>query len=418
MCKKISFILFFILIVSPFSYAERLTNGEALSLEEALEIAYKQSPFMIEAKKEKESLEGRSFRTKALPNPEAEVSIGGLRKQEDGSRESNLDSYKIMQPFGSLGERLTSFSVANAESKIAQSQLEMTWAEIRTRIIKLYAQVITQEKALQFSKDNLNSSRQLFVLVENHFHSGSALQSELIRARIEVLQAENDVLFHEKELKSAKGELNLNLGRAPDSGLVLSDFLSEEALNYQYKDLLEKAFKMRPDLKIEQAKLKIEKSHLATIYSKPFFPDMAVGFERTMEDFENDSAVILEFSYPLWGFWGEAKEAKAEYEKQKTRLNTFKQQVSLNVYQSFLDAELAERQVKIQKNAMEEANELLRQTSMQYEEGEIPFLTFVENLKTIKETRLHYLDALSNYKEKVALLETAMGEVPVPKGAK
>lgn len=417
MCKKILFILFFLCIFSPSAYAENLAEGEALSLQEALKIAYHHNPWMVEAKKEQEAQQGRSFQKKALPDPEAEFSIGGFREQEDGPSKKNLDSYTLIQPIGSLGERWTSFSVADEELSIAQSQWKIVWGHIRTRIIRLYAQRTAREKALQFSRENLDSTRQLFVLVENRFNSGDARQSELIRARIEVLQAENEVLTREKEWKSAQGELNLNLGRPPDSPLTLSDFLSEETLSRPYQGLMDQALAMRPDLKIEQSRLSIQKSRMTTVYSKAMFPDMAVGFERTREDFENDSSVILKFSYPLWGFLGEVEETKAEYEKQKTRLDSLKQQVQLDIYQAFLEVELAERQVKIQKTAMEEANELLRQTSIQYEEGEIPFVSFLDNLKTIKETRLNYLDALSNYQEKIAVLDMAVGNIPVPEGA-
>lgn len=417
MFKQFLSIIVFVLIVSPVAYAQRFSEGEALSLQEALNVAYRQNPYLMEARKEREAQEGRSFQKKALPDPEAEFSIGGLRSKDDGSK-GKLDSYTVMQPIGSLGERLASFSIADSEGRIARNQLEMAWAQIRARIIKLYAQVIAREKALEFSRDNLNSTRQLFVAVENRFHSGNALQSELTRARIEVLQAENDVLTHEKELKETRGELNLNLGRQPESALTLSDFLNEETLNYQYLGLVDKALKARPDLKAEEARLSIQKKNLAVVSSKTILPEMAVGFERTMEDYENDSAVVLKFSYPLWGLWGEVREAKAEYGKQQVRFNTAQQQAHLDIYQSFLNAELAERQVTIQKNALDEANELLRQVSIQYEAGEMPFITYLENLRTIKETRLNYLNALANYKEKIAVLDMAVGYVPVPEGAK
>ena len=116
--------------------------------------------------------------------------------------------------------------------------------------------------------------------------------------------------------------------------------------------------------------------------------------------------------------FGEIKEAKAEKDKQKIRFEALKRQVSLEVYKAFLEAELADRQVKLQKKALEEANELLRQITLSYETAEIPFLVFLENIKTIKETRITYLNTLRGYKEKVAELERMIQATPIPGGKK
>jgi len=53
---------------------------------------------------------------------------------------------------------------------------------------------------------------------------------------------------------------------------------------------------------------------------------------------------------------------------------------------------------------------------MKYEEGEIPFLGYLENIKTIKETRLNYFNSLKEYNGKLAELEKAIQVSPTPEG--
>ena len=108
--------------------------------------------------------------------------------------------------------------------------------------------------------------------------------------------------------------------------------------------------------------------------------------------------------------------AKAEKEKQELHLEALMREVSLDVYRTFLDAELADKRVLLQKKTIDEANELLRRITISYEEGQIPFFVFLENIKTIKETRLAYLNALKSYREKVAELERVIQATPVPGG--
>jgi outer membrane protein TolC len=156
---------------------------------------------------------------------------------------------------------------------------------------------------------------------------------------------------------------------------------------------------------------------VAGSYLENLFPEMSVGFERTMEEFENDSSILLEFSYPLWGFnRGKIHEAKAGQKQRTVQLKALRQQVGLEVYTAFLETDLAKNQVRLHKKSLEEANELLRQITMGYEEGEMPFMTLLEHLKTVKEIRLSYLEALNTLNEQLAQLQMMVQDTPIPGG--
>lgn len=417
---KKQFFAGYILICLILNPALSMAADKAISLDEALQIAYWKHPRMEEARKEIAASKGRWIQSEALPDPELELSIGGFKKNEDGIRDKNLDTVSVKQPLDPLGTRFFRGREGWHRIGIAKSELELVWGEVRAQVIELYARILSLQKGFEISRDNLNATRQFFTSVETKFQSGNALQSDVLRARIEVSKAENDLLVNEKDLKVSNGEMNLALGRSIETPLTLADSLDYKALQYRYDSLLEKAINDRADLKIEKKELRIRKNGLWSAILRGIFPKMAIGVERTTEDFENDTALVLEASYPLWSIFnfGEMKEAKAEKDKQEVRLEALKRQVSLEVYQAFLEAELADKQAKLQKKALDEANELLRQVTLSYEEGEVPFLVYLENTKTIKETRLSYLNALKGFKEKVAHLERIIQATPIPGGEK
>ena len=397
-------------------------RGEALSLDEALERAYLDNPKMAEARKEISASKGRWIQAEALPDPGLEMEIGGLKSRTKGEkevREGKIDSFAVRQPLDSIGTRFLRGRIAWEEVRIAKGELELRWAEVRKQVIELYSRILAEEKAGEVARGNLNATRQFFTRVETRFQSGNALQSDAIRARIEVSRAENDLLIAQKNLKVSKGEMNLVLGRSVESLLSLKDSLAYETLRYEYEKIKDRGLVQRADVRNEAARLRARKKSFWKALLGTLFPKMAFGVERTTEDYENDTAVLLEASYPLWGFnLGEVKEAGAEREKQKIRLEALKRQAGLEIYQAFLETELADKQVRLQKKALEEANELLRQITLQYETGEAAFLTYLENIKTIKETRLGYFNALRNYKEKTAELERTIQATPIPEGAK
>ena len=420
MRKKIlcCFLLTLLVLMPSTGYAGTVETVP-LSLDDTLRIAYLHHPRMIQHREEISASKGRWIQAEALPDPELEVDIGGLKKGEDNARKGNLDSFSIKQPLDPLGTRFLRGRMAWDEVKIAKSGLDKVWGEIREEVTGRYSRILAEEKALETAQENLNVTRQFFMRVETRFQSGSALQSDVIRAKIEVSRAENELLIAQKNLKVSKGQMNLALGRTAETPILLSDSLGYEELHFEYEKLKSRAYEDRADLRMERTRLKTRKKGFWRAFLKTVFPQMAVGVERTTEDFENDTALIVEASYPLWGFnLGEVKEAKAEKKIQEVRLESLERQVGLEVYEAFLEAELADKQVAIQKRALEESNELLRQITLRYEEGEAAFLTFLENIKTIKETRLAYFNALKNYKEKIAALERAVQATPVPEGSK
>ncbi len=416
------FILTILFCSSFISFADVAPAG--LTLEEALRIAYRQHPKMIEARQEISGSKGRWIQAEALPDPELEMDIGGFKKhatEENGKqvRDAKLDSFAIRQPLDPLGTRFLKGRMAHDEVNIAKGERLLIWGEIRKKIIELYARILAEEKAVEIGKDNLNVTRQFFTNVQTRFQTSNALRSDMIRAKIEVSRAENDMLISQKNWKVSMGEMNLSLGRPVDTPLSLSDSLSYEKLHYEYEKIRKEALVQRADIHNEMTRLSMRKKGLWSALLKTFFPKMAIGIQRTTQDFDNDTAILLSASYPLWGLnWGQIKEAKAEKQKQAVHLDALKQQVSLEVYQAFLEAELADKQVVLQKQALEEANELLRQVNLQYQQGEIPFLNYLENIKAIKETRLAYFNALKNHKEKIAELEKVIQATPIPIGAK
>ncbi len=407
--------IFLVLFLSRQAASNAGSVDGALTLNQLLKIAYEKNPQMIEAKKMREVQKGKSFRKKMLENPQAEISYGGLKKNEDGKRKTNMDSFAVKQPLGAFGTKFIDGQIASTEITIADHHVDLVWSRVCAATARLYARILSWQKAVEITRNNLDTTRQFFTLVENRFHSGDALKSELTRARIEVFQAENDVLVKQKDLNILKGELNLVLGRGLEEPLTLDDPTRDEEFSQKYESLLVKAVNNRPDVKIAEGELRIAGKNVTHSYLETIFPDITVGFERTMEDFENDSSILLEFSYPLWGFnAGEVKEARAQKEKQSATLDALKQKVSLDVYTAFAQAEIAAKQMDIQRKAIEEANELLSQITSNYQAGEISFNVFLDHLKIVQQIRLAYWDALSQYREKLAELQMAAGETAQP----
>ena len=100
--------------------------------------------------------------------------------------------------------------------------------------------------------------------------------------------------------------------------------------------------------------------------------------------------------------------ARAEKEAQITRVEAVKREIAFSVFEAYLNAELTHRQFELQKKSLEEANELLHLANLRYSEGEINFLSFLDQVKAATETRVRYYEGLFNLTKAITELEKAV----------
>ncbi len=404
MIKKIRIavtIITFIMSVIPMSvYAE-----EVLTLEKSLSLAFEDNPRMIEARKNIDVSKGDLITARSLSNPEAEFEIGGLKKNDEGERKSNLDSFEIRQGFDPPGVRGLKSKIAKNQIFIQEEFVKTVWSQVYAQVRETYSHIILDKKELELANEKLNIMRQFFSKVQERFQTGQALKNDTQRAKIELLDAENAYLSVEKTLKIDKAKLNLLLGRTMEVYFEIEEELKEEELVLNLNDLVQTAFSRSPVVKAEEILLNSKTNNL-TKEQLNRLPSPFVGFQRTREDYENDYAAVVGFSVPLWNLnQGEVKKATAEKEAQSTKVEAVKREIAFGVFEAYLNAELAHRQFELQKKSLEEANELLHLANLRYSEGEINFLSFLDQVKTATQTRVKYYEGLFSLTRAISELE-------------
>jgi cobalt-zinc-cadmium efflux system outer membrane protein len=410
MNKNLRILFFIYLFINQFLIppirAEEV--GEALSLKEALSMAYDHNPQMIVARKSIDAAKGDLITTKTLSNPELEFEIGGLKKNEEGERRTNLGNVSIKQEFDPPGVYWLKNKIARNDVKIGEESLKSVWSSVYSDVREAYIKIILDKKELELADSNLKALRQFFSNVQIRFQSGQAIKNDLQRARIELLKTENEYLVAEKNLKTDKAKLNLFLGRVWDVAFDIKEELKEENLKLDFKQLTDVAFSRRPDIKIEKFEMdsknkKLKKEELSRL------PSFALGFQKTNEDYEKDYSAVIEVSVPFWNLnQGEVKKAKAEQAAQKVKLETVEREVVFDLYQAYLNADLSQKQLDLFKQSLEEADELFRLSELGYREGHIDFINYLDQVRTAKETRFRYYEGLFNLNKTISDLEKAI----------
>lgn len=411
MCRKIYISLFYISIflghflISPLMADQ--SNG-VLNLEEALSLAYQYNPRIVQARKAIEGSQGDLITTRTWENPEIEAEIGGLKKNEEGERNANLDSITFKQNFDPPGVRHLGTKIAKNDVLIQEENLKAIWGEIYVQTRDTYSKIILDKKELELKQNNLKAMRQFFSNVQIRYQSGKILKNHLQRAKIELLNAESDYIKAENEIEISKSKLNLLLGRARQTTFVIKEDLREEKLTLDLERLTQIALERRPDLKIEALELdskikNVSKEQLSRL------PSYSLGFQKINEEYEKDYAAVIEVSIPFWNLnQGEVKKAKAELSAQQAQIEASKSEVEFTVYSLYQEAKLALKQLNLFKQSLEEANEMFRLAGLSYREGEIGFVDYLDQVQTSLDSRIQYYQGLYTLNQTLNALEQAV----------
>lgn len=378
---------------------------EILSLDKALMTAYDNNPRMIEARKLVDAVKGDLITARTLPNPEVEFEIGGLKKNEEGKRKGKLDNIEIRQDLGPPGSRLLDGKIARNQVLSQEEYLKAVWSNIYLKVRQTHTKIVLDKKEIELAQGNLNILRNFFSRVQLRFQSGQAIKNDVQRAKIELLKAENSYFVAEKELKVDKARLNLLLGRPFDVSFDIEDELKEDRVELNFQELNRKALSLRPDLKSEELQLDSTGKNLVKEQLNRL-PSPFVGFQRTTEEYENDSAVVVGLSFPFWNLnQGEVKKAKAQKEVQQVKVDSAKREVVFEVYEAYAETELAKKQLDLSKKSLEEANELLHLADLRYSEGDIDFINYLDQVRTVTESRVGYYESLFRLNDALSAME-------------
>jgi len=381
---------------------------EVLTLEKALAIARNNNPRVIEACKMVDASKGELITARALPNPEVEFEVAGLRENEEGKRDVRLGSFEIIQGFEPLGTYGLKTRIARNEVSARGESLKSVWAAVYADLRETYTRIILDKKRLELASGNLEVYRRFYSQVELRFQSGKALKSELQRSKIELLRSENGYIVTEKELKANKASLNLLLGRPIDYAFSIDEELKEEVLEISLSEAAGIASSMSPDIKAEKIRFDSEAKNLAKEQLSRL-PSPYIGFKNVNESYDKDYNLIIGATVPLWDLnQGQVQKARAQKEAQSTRLEAARRAVAFNVYQAYLDVELSQKQLELLKKSLEEANELLRVADLSYSEGGTDFINFRDQVKTATETRVRYYEGLFDLSNAISRLEKVM----------
>jgi len=311
------------------------------------------------------------------------------------------DKFRLRGRIGSADVRSTEAALLALQQGIAA-----TTSQVYDSLLAALRHPHDLEQARALAQDFLKKT-------DARFEGGSAARLDVIRARVDVAQAENDLITNARDIVNARAALNRLIDRPLGAPLAVSDSLVLPPPLPALEPLEAAAFASRPEL--AGLAREQEGAKATTALAREYWlPDFIFGISKNYAD-PGPGLFSTGISLPLPAFfWQHSKGEIAESHHHELELaasyRDLRAEVGQDVRSAYAAASTALRQaVFLRDNLLPSAREAYRIASVSYGLGGASALEVLDARRVLRDAESQYTDALAAASMARADLQRAVG---------
>jgi cobalt-zinc-cadmium efflux system outer membrane protein len=401
--------------VSHIEYAGAVESvATSYSLSEILALALAHSPVMTGAEAALESSEGQRVAAGAYVNPTVTGSAGrgSIRDPSTGVAMSER-TITVEQPLEWPELRAARLRAADAGLAGAMAGIEEAKVAVTADVKAAFFQLLFAQRDADLTRDNLKTVEDFAALIRARVETKESPRFELVKATVELQQAQKDLARAENTLLVARASLNKVTGKALGDQFTIQGEFEAVKPGLDLRILTEQALDRHPSLRrqekaVEQAQFNVEQERAARI------PNVSVIGQYHREAGDEALAAGLKVPLPIWyrrqGEIGAAMGAHHRAQADRTRVQ---HDVEQAVTQYFQEMKTAERQIEVfEKGLLHQAQEALEIAQFSFRNGVASLLDVIDAQRVHRQTLLEFAQARADYSLALARLERAVGGLP------
>jgi len=396
----------------PLPIAER-ADSLRLTRAEAIALALANNPQLAIAREQTNQFRAARVKARAIPDPSISASLdnqsGFFRSGSGGTKNIGAG---LTVPFPDK-LRLQG-AVATGDVKAAEANYSALRHQLAALTSQAYDSLLVAIRHLTDTKESLQLSSDFLNRTQSRFDAGMVPRLDVIKARVDVAQATNNLISGNRDIANAQAALDRLIGRPLGQPVVVTDSLAipDEIPNLEQLEPI--ALTSRAELAGIAAQRK--GAGAATALSKEFWlPDLNLGVGRDLTPGAPSTAFStgIAFPFPLL-FWqhtrGEIAQARSRERELAATERDLRASIGEDVRTAYATATAALRQARyIHDELLPAAREAFRSASASYTIGGSSAFEVIEARRTLVGAETQYTDALSAANTSRADLERALG---------
>jgi len=347
------------------------------------------------------------------PNPQFQSqieNIGGTGPY--GGLDQAETTVGVNLPIELGGKRSARIAVANAQTDRAVLIAAITQADIRLQVTALYLEAVAAERRAETAKDQFRIAQDALKAAKIRVQAGRASPLEEQRADVARLNAQAGLERTQRLADAARVNLARRIGQPVEGPLDAAALdrmpstiygprlaASEGTLALAAADA---------DLAVADAGIQLARSQMV--------PDVTVGPAVRRLSATNDTAAVFSITMPI-PIFSSGRAAVSQAKAERTRVEAQRRMTALDVEQAITDAQAeADNAATLAQTAngpaLAAAQEAARIARIGYREGKFGQLELLDAERTLADTRVAAIDALSTYQNAKARLERLTAPAP------
>jgi len=417
--------------------------AEAITLEQAVETAVKNNPGLKAADAQVEAAQAGITRSRSGFLPKVNLSetwsrtdnpmmvLGTKLNQEivspadfnpvvmnDPEPASNYNTrLSVMQPVFNGGKEYLGITQARLANEAAQQDRNRTRQETVFNVVKAYYGLLLAKEYDRVAQQSLETSTANVKLADARFNAGAVLQSDLLRAKVQLAEVKEMATRAGNSVKLASANLNYAMGVPQGSEYEAEGTLSAQELKEDLGGMIDEALALRPDLvsldrNRKNAEANVKQARTDYIPSLNLMGQVDWNSDRPAGNDAKSWAVMAVLQWNLFDglvTTSRVREASAAAGKMKALEEQMRSGVQLQVRQAYYNFSASQERITASASSVQEAEEGLRIVQKRYEVGMTTFVDVLGAENALIRSRTNALQALYDNNVAQAELKLAAG---------
>lgn len=319
------------------------------------------------------------------------------------------------------GERRAELESALARKDISVEEAGRIRQDLILNVHQSYFNLLSGHAEMAARQESLGRREEHLRLVKVRARTGDVPQSDIIRARVEVSNAQLQLARAKSQIRSARAELNAAMGLP----VILSFEISPDSIppalqpeEVQLAEEIEKAFEQRPDLKQARLELLAAQKEIDAVkgsYGAKLRAEAQYGLRDEdfgPEDEEWAAGVALEI--PIFtGFARRHKVSLARAEQAQIDAELYSLQLSVQEEVAKAYSRLIETDQEVETTDLmkTDARESLRLTQRSYEAGAATINDLLDVEASLTKAESDHLNAIYNHHQATSRFKRSLGKL-------
>lgn len=434
MQRLVCSIFFLSALVVPVRAQEEATRLPPLTLPEAVDTALRNHPTIrmdrasIEAAQQRvrQQIAGYlpkgaytytySRQERPLSSAIGGVQVGG-QQQRALSQVFNFNStnFSMTQLLFDFGRNLNSIQAAVASVDASTADLETTMQAVIFNTKQSYYGLLSSQQLLGVAEETVRQNQKHLEEAQARFEVGVAPRFDVTQAQVQVSNAELNLVTARNNVDLGFETLRTAMGQTEPLRVTLTEVLAQPPASLNEESVLQQAYARRPELESLRAQQRAANERV-TALQKQYLPSLSgsAQYNWTGREYPLQQGWLwgMTVTVPLFDSiltTAQLGEAQATLRNLQAQEQNLRQQVTLEVRQSMLNARRAVESIRVSGQTQVQAQENLELAEGRYAAGVGNIIEVTDAQVSLTSARANNIKALYDYKTALAELEKAVG---------